>query len=227
MATAHDVQIELCEQDILRLDLDVKHSIEELTTFVGTMPDLNKLCQRVRDKMSLLDKRCSDLKAFGAQQRSVDTRHTIERNHQHHVDEQQRNLANVRRATLRACKQSEDATRAGLFSGGEVRKRGGTSLDTAVKQSTYVSDSLSGLLTQMNQQVRSSEETLGVLVQSSTTLSETEQEFHGMAGAISSSGKLLSKYARRELTDKFLIALALLLYFGTVAYIVRKRLFGL
>ncbi len=52
-----------------------------------------------------------------------------------------------------------------------------------------------------------------------------EKEFGTMGATIQSGGKLLSKYSRRELTDKILIALALCLFFGVVFYILRKRVF--
>ena len=47
-----------------------------------------------------------------------------------------------------------------------------------------------------------------------------------MGTHIHASGKLLNRYDRRELTDRLLIALALIMFLLTVAYIVQKRLFG-
>ena len=46
-----------------------------------------------------------------------------------------------------------------------------------------------------------------------------------MSGHIQHSRKLLTKYSRREFTDKLLIFLALVFFFATVLYIVKKRLF--
>ena len=46
-----------------------------------------------------------------------------------------------------------------------------------------------------------------------------------MGGVIGQSRKLITKYARREFTDKVLIAFALAFFFGVVLYILRKRLF--
>jgi protein transport protein SEC20 len=72
--------------------------------------------------------------------------------------------------------------------------------------------------------VEQSERTTTALVQSSTVLKETHSGFSHLAATIKSSGKLLSKYARRETTDKILIALALFFYFGVIFYILKKRL---
>lgn len=45
-----------------------------------------------------------------------------------------------------------------------------------------------------------------------------------MGGHIQHSHRLLTKYGRREFTDKLLIFLALVLFFGTVLYIMKKRI---
>ena len=50
-------------------------------------------------------------------------------------------------------------------------------------------------------------------------------EYRMMGGVIGQSRKLITKYARREFTDKVLIAFALAFFFGVVLYILRKRLF--
>lgn len=131
---------------------------------------------------------------------------------------------------LSAVKRLENKNRSDLFGtstdGTETRLRSAASAQQMLDQSTKVTNNLGGLLAQMSSQVKQSEETLGVLLTSSEVITETEGEFNSMRGQIHTSNALLSKYARREITDRFLLALALLLYFGTVAYIVRKRLFG-
>ena len=60
---------------------------------------------------------------------------------------------------------------------------------------------------------------------SSKTIQETNEEFRAMTGTIQLGRKLITKYNRRELTDKLLIFLALALFCSTVLYIVKKRLF--
>jgi len=62
-------------------------------------------------------------------------------------------------------------------------------------------------------------------VSSSRVVGETEEELRSMGGHIQSSHKLLTKYGRREWTDRLLILLALAFFFATVLYIVKKRLF--
>ena len=43
---------------------------------------------------------------------------------------------------------------------------------------------------------------------------------------VSIAHSLITKFNRRELTDKLLISLGLVLFFGVVIYIIRKRLIG-
>jgi len=64
-----------------------------------------------------------------------------------------------------------------------------------------------------------------VAVSSSRVVGDTEEELKSMSGHIHGSHKLLTKYSRREWTDRLLILLALAFFFATVLYIVKKRLF--
>ena len=54
---------------------------------------------------------------------------------------------------------------------------------------------------------------------------ENSEEHKSMAGVIGQSKKLITKYGRRELTDKVLIIFAVGFFFAVVLYILRKRLF--
>ena len=72
-------------------------------------------------------------------------------------------------------------------------------------------------------QVEQSEQTLGLLIESSSTVSRTDEEFRVMGSWLTQSKIILHKYGRRETTDRFLIALALLFFFFCVIYVVSKR----
>ena len=67
--------------------------------------------------------------------------------------------------------------------------------------------------------------TVGNLEGTSKAVEELGDEYKMMGGVIGQSRKLITKYARREFTDKILIAFALAFFFGVVLYILRKRLF--
>ena len=63
-------------------------------------------------------------------------------------------------------------------------------------------------------------------VHSSGQVTSTQEEFKSMSGHIQISKNLLTRYSRREMSDKLLILLALMFFFATVLYIVKKRFFG-
>uniref|UniRef100_A0A0N5AJ50 7TM_GPCR_Srx domain-containing protein n=1 Tax=Syphacia muris TaxID=451379 RepID=A0A0N5AJ50_9BILA len=90
----------------------------------------------------------------------------------------------------------------------------------------------------MSDQVKLAEETTSNLIYSSSVLKSTESEFASMTTHITvssfilvcvrnSGGKLISKYGRRECTDRILLTIALILYFAVILYILRKRVFSI
>lgn len=72
-----------------------------------------------------------------------------------------------------------------------------------------------------------SQQTVRSLAESSSTVNLTDEEFQGIGGLLNQSKVILNKYGRREVTDKILVALALLFYFSCVAYSFWKRFFKL
>lgn len=76
----------------------------------------------------------------------------------------------------------------------------------------------------MGEQVQRSENTTTTLIYSSDVLKTTHNQYGTINQTIKTGSKLISKYARREFTDRILIVLALFVYFGVVFYILRKRL---
>ncbi|VDP05331.1 unnamed protein product [Heligmosomoides polygyrus] len=95
-------------------------------------------------------------------------------------------------------------------------------------EATFVSattDRLSDLLSKMGDRVAQSEQTMDSLIHSSSVLVQTHTEFESHAGHIQTGNKLLSKYERRELTDKILVTIALILYLAVIYYVLQKRVF--
>ena len=78
----------------------------------------------------------------------------------------------------------------------------------------------------LDTQVRRSKDTLHALATSSGRIVDTKDEMDTIGSNVEVSGKLITKYQRRELTDRVLIFLGLVLFFGVVLYILRKRGLG-
>jgi len=65
---------------------------------------------------------------------------------------------------------------------------------------------------------------LFVAANSSKGITNTNEELKGMTGHIKTAHMLLTKYARREMTDKLFLFLSLVFFLATVMYIIKKRL---
>ena len=78
----------------------------------------------------------------------------------------------------------------------------------------------------LHTQVASSRESTQRLVSSSTQIVRTKEGMEEIGAHVKGSSRLISKYERRELTDKVLIALCFLLFFIVVLYIIQKRILG-
>ena len=66
---------------------------------------------------------------------------------------------------------------------------------------------------------------MDTLEESSHVVGETGAEYRSMGGVIGQPKKLITKYGRREFTDKVLYVFALAFFFAVVLYILRKRVF--
>ena len=78
----------------------------------------------------------------------------------------------------------------------------------------------------LHKQVESSEVTLHALATSSGRIVDTKNEMETIGSNVDVAGRLITKYQRRELTDKVLIFLGLVFFFGVVLYVIRKRGLG-
>jgi len=78
----------------------------------------------------------------------------------------------------------------------------------------------------MEETVRQSTDALENLEKGSNLIKDTNKELKGQGSHINTTHRLLSKLSRREVTDKILFWAAVLLFFGVVLYILKKRLIG-
>ncbi|XP_076024233.1 vesicle transport protein SEC20 isoform X1 [Genypterus blacodes] len=170
---------------------------------------------------------CQDLEQMAKEQDRETDRMSIQAETESQRRQMLSNQTAWRKANL-ACKLSIDNTeRDELLHGSEspsARQRKVTK-ESLVETSSNITESLMSISRMMAQGVMQSEDTIGTLATSSRTVQETNEEFRSMTGTIHLGRKLILKYNRRELTDKLLIFLALALFFATVLYILKNRLF--
>ncbi|KAM9728096.1 vesicle transport protein SEC20 isoform 1-T1 [Menidia menidia] len=253
MASSLEVHVQICGQEIVKYDLEIKALIQDIRDCPGPQSALTEYNAQVKEKFNMLRGRiqvrtgshlqhlvlstrtchlmplccCQDLEQMGREQDKESDRLAIIAETESHRRQMLSNQTAWRKANL-ACKLAIDnLEKEMLLGGGEnqsTRQRKVTK-ETLVETSSNITDSLMSISRMMAEQVQQSEDTISTLATSSRTVLETNEEFKSMTGTIHSGRKLILKYNRRELTDKLLIFLAVALFLATVLYILKKRLF--
>ncbi|ERE69529.1 vesicle transport protein SEC20-like protein [Cricetulus griseus] len=191
MAAPQDVHVRICNQEIVKFDLEVKALIQDIRDCSGPLSELTELNTKVKEKFQQLRCRIQELEQSAREQDKESDKQLLLQEVENHKKQM-------------------------------LRK---TTKESLAQTSSTITESLMGISRMMSQQVQQSEEAMQTLVSSSRTLLDANEEFKSMSGTIQLGRKLITKYNRRELTDKLLIFLALALFLATVLYIVKKRLF--
>ncbi|XP_064828707.1 vesicle transport protein SEC20-like, partial [Oncorhynchus masou masou] len=114
-----------------------------------------------------------------------------------------------------------------LYGGDSEFRQRKVTKEGLAQTSSDITESLMSISQMMSQQVTQSEESITMLATSSQAVLEMNDEFKAMTGTIQLGRKLITMYNLRELTDKLLIFLALVLFLTAIFYILKKRLFFL
>ncbi|XP_017276762.1 vesicle transport protein SEC20 [Kryptolebias marmoratus] len=227
MASSADVNVRICGQEIIKYDLEIKALIQDIRDCPGPQSVLTELNSQVKEKFNKLRLRIQDLEQMAQEQDEELTRLAVLAETESQRHQMLSNQTAWRKANL-ACKLAIDnMEKDELLHGGEnqsTRQKKATK-ESLVETSSNFTESLMSISRMMSQQVMQTEDTIGTLATSSRTVEETNEEFKNMKGTIHLGMKLILKYNRRELTDKLLIFLAFALFFATVLYILKKRLF--
>ncbi|KAJ8254690.1 hypothetical protein GJAV_G00196100 [Gymnothorax javanicus] len=242
MASCLDVHVRICGQEIIKYDLEIKALIQDIEECQGPQSALADLNSQVKEKFRYLRLRIQDMEQMAREQDKESDKQSMLRQVEDHRRQMLSNQTVWRKANL-ACKLSIDnQEKEELIRGGDssVRPRKVTK-ESLVQTSSDITESLMSISRMMSQQVQQSEETMSSLgmreystaafsplclyvATSSRTVLQANEEFKAMTGTIQLGRKLITKYNRRELTDKLLIFLALALFLATVLYILKKRL---
>ncbi|XP_010892655.1 vesicle transport protein SEC20-like [Esox lucius] len=225
MATL-DVHVRICEQEITKYDLELKALVQDVNECTGPPVKLTELNAKVKEKFNLLRLCIQDLEQMGREQDKESDKQALLSEVEGHRKQMLSNQTAWRKANLASKLTLDDLEKEALLyeGGSELRQRKVTKEGLA-QSSSDITESLMSISRMMSQQVMQSEETMTTLATSSQAVQETNEEFKAMTGTIQLGRKLITKYNRRELTDKLLIFLALALFLATVFYILKKRLF--
>lgn len=212
-------------QEIVKLDLKVKSCIQDIQNGCDTREELNSRNLEAAESMRSFKMALEALRAFAVEQDKVQDKDRLLLKADEHAAGMKRNMEALRKANLVVQKNIEDRSRESLMSGGQVRQRGRADKETLMRSTSGMTENLFSISRMMADQVKHSENALDLLVGTSTVITESQEESRQMGSAILQSKKLLTKYGRREMTDRVLIFLALLFFFACVLYVLKRRLF--
>ncbi|XP_014447252.1 vesicle transport protein SEC20 isoform X2 [Tupaia chinensis] len=267
MAAPQDVHVRICNQEIVKFDLEVKALIQDIRDCSGPLSALTELNTKVKEKFQQLRHRIqpivkehlfrllifyflkltyslkilsstqhsftspatpatyNELEQLAKEQDKESEKQLLLQEVENHKKQMLSNQTSWRKANLTCKIAIDNLEKAELLRGGDPLRQRKSTKESLAQTSSTITESLMGISRVMSQQVQQSEEAMQTLVNSSRTILDANEEFKSMSGTIQLGRKLITKYNRRELTDKLLIFLALALFLATVLYIVKKRLF--
>ena len=237
-------------QNIVRLDLAIKASIHDINASDGPVEELQRINVAARKNVQDVKRALDELETFAKERDSEDDKREILREVESQRRQLERSISSLRRANLQCQLRIEQVARGGLMAstphsdsaeGGEREESGGARArhrgqtesngknktadkERMVNSVSDVTDGMMELSRKLNLQVEHSAAAVETLVSSSKKIQESHDEVQGMDGHINTSKKLLTKFERRQLTDHLLIVLALVFFYASVIYIVKKRL---
>ncbi|XP_053407971.1 vesicle transport protein SEC20-like, partial [Mercenaria mercenaria] len=188
--------------------------------------ELEDLNSKARNILNQLKTKIQDLERLGKEQDRDEDRQVILKNVENHRQRMTSNIASLRKTNLTVKMSIDKQEKDELLTGGTARKRNINTKENLAKTATNITESLMELNQTMDAQVKKGNLTLTALEASSKNLTDTHEEFKTMGGHIQNSKRLLTKYGQRELTDKLLIFIALVFFFATVIYILKRRLWS-
>lgn len=213
-------------QEIVKQDLKVKACIQDIYNACDTGEELSTKNLEAAENMRSFKTALEALKAFAVEQDKVQDKDRLLLKVDEYTRGMKRTMEALRKANLVVQKDIDDRSKASLMSGGQVRQRGGRAdKETLMRSTSGMTENLFSISRMMADQVKHSENALDLLVGTSGVISESQEESRQMGSALMQSKKLLTKYGRREMTDRVLIFLALLFFFACVLYVLKRRLF--
>uniref|UniRef100_A0A668UTS1 Sec20 C-terminal domain-containing protein n=1 Tax=Oreochromis aureus TaxID=47969 RepID=A0A668UTS1_OREAU len=199
---------------------------QDISECTGPQSKLTELNGEVKKNFLSLRLRIQDLEQMAMEQDKESDKQALMTQVEGHRKQMLSNQTTWRKANLASKLTVDNMEKQALLNGADDSVRQRKMAKEGLAQTTSdITENLMSISRMMAQQVQQSEDTITSLATSSRTIQETNDEFKTMTGTIQIGRKLITKYNRRELTDKLLIFLALALFLATVLYILKKRLF--
>ncbi|KAL8580843.1 hypothetical protein ACOMHN_017347 [Nucella lapillus] len=224
---AEDIQIRMCLQDIVKLELEAKAFIQDIREIdirdEYATEDLEDYASLAREKINKLQGKVDDLSRLGHEQDRTLDREAILTNVTNFQNSLNGTVKLLRQANLSTQLKIDELAKKQLLNR-RVKCKAQINKKTLAKKTGDITESLMTINSTMESQVLHSRAAVTTLANSSSSVGELHEGFREMGAHINSSHRLLTKYGRRQITDNLVFILAFVFFFGTVLYILKKRL---
>lgn len=214
---------------IVSLDCFIKASIQDLWS-CETLEDLQNIINSARTKIAELRSTIQTLETLAFESDEIQVKEELGEAAKFYKDQLESTQVALRKAIVNGKQKIDALAKSHLLSKTahpDVRQRSSarSNKENISRTAKDLTQNLLSISRSMHDSVKQSSDTLNTLASSSKTVSTTNEDLKTQHGHIKTSHNLLTKYGRREFTDKFLIFLALILFFSTVLYILKRRLY--
>jgi protein transport protein SEC20 len=215
------------DTELTRREVDIRQLIQDFS-LCSTFKEVDQLNGLIRTEMDKMRTGLSRLELLALEQVDLEEGERLRQQAGRHREQlascqRQFRQANVKAMTMLETQSARDLFQSNKLGSPSVRQR--RDKEQLVTEHGAVTQNLQAISRQLADTVERSRQTVGNLEGSSRTVEEVTEEHRTMAGVIGQSRRLITKYARREFTDKVLILFAFAFFFAVVLYILRKRLF--
>jgi len=230
----HGLEVSKAQEELVKLNLSIK-TLNGRFDECMSHRQMSEWNATIRQELDAFRKVLGVLRSLSNRQTDPEATKMLVGEVDNHADQMAALQAAFRQANLRCIARLDKSGRNDLMMTSVEAENGATELrhrraqmekEDAVRQSGQATDKLASISRQLADTVERSSLTVTSLAESSQTVTETRDELTGLGSIVGQSRRLITKYARRETTDKVLILFAVAFFFAVVFYILRKRVLG-
>ncbi|XP_045648081.1 vesicle transport protein SEC20 isoform X1 [Ursus americanus] len=164
MAAPQDVHVRICNQEIVKFDLEVKALIQDIRDCSGPLSALTELNTKVKEKFQHLRRRIQELEQSAKEQDKESEKQVLLQEVENHKKQLLSNQTSWRKANLTCKIAIDNLEKAELLQGGDLLRQRKTTKESLAQTSSGITESLMGISRMMSQQVQQSEEAMQTLV---------------------------------------------------------------
>lgn len=215
------------QEELVRLNLKILSMIDSFIN-IECQAEMDSLNGEIRAKLDLMRKGVENLRSLARQQLNPESAVMLKTDANSHEDQMTGCHLAFKKANIACMSRLNSKGRENLMSKGrrnnlDMKRK---DKEEMVSESGKATEDLRKISRHLAQTVERSAMTMNELVDSSKTMDDANEEFKTMGAGISQARRLITKFGRRETTDRLLILLAAAFFFSVVFYILKKRVFG-